>query len=167
MARRSGSQDAVIERAAMNTVILKNRYLRTVFVSDSPEFIRAACERIEREPELIVVATAGSGFACFHAVDVLRPDLVLIDAAMPGVDGIELARRVKDRPEPPAVVLITLHDPAGIALTAREAGADAVISKRELGESAGCILRALGAWRPAGMTHGRRFAATSRPLKRL
>ena len=63
----------------------------------------------------------------------------------PGVDGIGLTRRFKDRPEPPAVVLITLHDPAEIARTAHDAGADAVVSKRELGESAECILRALGA----------------------
>jgi len=113
-------------------------------VCDSPEFTRAACEWIEGEPGLIVVATAGSGFAAIIAVDVLRPDLVLIDVAMPGAEGVEATRRIKARPEPPAVVWITLHAPAGIARTARDAGADAVVSKRELGESAECILRALG-----------------------
>jgi CheY-like chemotaxis protein len=112
-------------------------------VSDSPDFIRAACERIESEPGLIVVATAGSGFAAFIAVDVIRPDLVLMDVGMPGIDGVEATRRIKARPEPPVVVLITPHATADFAQTARDAGADAVISKRELAESAGCILRAL------------------------
>ena len=119
------------------------RFLRTVLVSDSPSFIGAACESIESEPGLIIVATAESGLACFLAVDVLHPDLVLIDVATPGMDGVEATRRVKARPGAPAVVLITLRDPADIACAARDAGANAVISKRELGESAECILRAL------------------------
>jgi len=113
-------------------------------VSDSPDFIRAACERIDSEPGLTVVATAGSGFAAFIALDVLRPDLVLMDVGMPGIDGVEATWKIKSRPKPPVVVLITPHATAEFAQAARDAGADAVISKRELVESAGCILRALG-----------------------
>lgn len=116
-------------------------------MGDSPEFTRAACRWIESEPGLVVVATAGSGFAAIVAVNVLHPDLVLMDVAVPGMDGTEATRRIKARPEPPEVVWVTLHAPADIAQTARDAGADAVVSKRELGESAACILRALGAGR--------------------
>jgi CheY-like chemotaxis protein len=135
----------LFSRRRGDSVTFKNRHLRIVFVSDNPDFVRAACESIESESGLIVVATAESGFASLIAVDVLRPDLVLMDVGMAGMDAVEATRRIKARPEPPAVVLITLHDPADIARSARDAGADAVISKRELGESAGCILRALGA----------------------
>lgn len=120
------------------------RSLRTIVVDESPDFVRAACERIEREPRLVVVATAGSGFAALIAVTTLRPDVVLMGVAMPGMDGLEATRRIKANPDPPAVVLVTRHDPADIAGAARIAGADAIISKRELGESAECILRALG-----------------------
>lgn len=122
---------------------LKDRYCRTVIVSDSPEFIRAAYEWIESEPGLILVATADSGSAALTTVNVLRPDLVLVDVATSGMDGVETTRRLRARPEPPAVVLITPHDPGDIARTAADAGADAVISRRELGESAESILRAL------------------------
>jgi CheY-like chemotaxis protein len=129
----------------IDTVTLTGRYIRTVIVGDSADFVRAASASIENEPGLIVVATADNGFASLIVVDVLHPDLVVIDAAMPGTDGVEAARRIKARPEPPAVVLITRDGSAEIAQAAREAGADAVISKRELDESAECILRALGA----------------------
>jgi DNA-binding NarL/FixJ family response regulator len=133
-------------------VTLTNPYLRTVFVSDSPDFTRAACAWIESEPGLMVVATAASGFAAIIAVDVLRPELVLMDVSAPGMDGAEATRRIKARPEPPTVVWITLHDPAEITQTARDAGADAVISKRELSESTECILRALSG-RPDCLTN--------------
>ena len=123
---------------------MTDRHLRTVIADHSPDFIRTVSDRILSEPRLVVVATAESGFAALIALDVLRPDLVLMGVAMPGMDGLETTRRIKARPEPPLVVLMTLHDPASIARMARDAGADAVISKRELGESVECILRALG-----------------------
>jgi CheY-like chemotaxis protein len=128
----------------MDTVTMTDRHLRTVVVDHSPDFIRAVCEQIQNEPGLIVVATAESGFAALIAVDVLRPDLVLMGLAMPGMDGLEATRRIKARAEPPLVVLMTLHDPASMVRMARYGQADAIISKRELGQSAACILRALG-----------------------
>ena len=132
-------------RQGDDTVTLTSQYLRTVIVGDDPDFTRAACEWIESEPGLIVVATAGSGFAANVVVDVLRPNLVVIDVTTPGMDGVEATRRIKARPEPPAVVWITAHAAPDTARTAREAGADAVLSKREMSESAKCLLRAFRA----------------------
>lgn len=130
---------------ATSTVTLTGQYIRTVIVADSPDLTRAACGWVENEPGVIVVATFDTGFAALVAVDVLRPDLVLMEVAAPGLEALGTTRRIKARPEAPAVVLIAPHDPADIAAAARDAGADAVISKRELGEPAGSVLRALGA----------------------
>jgi CheY-like chemotaxis protein len=138
--------DAVVGRAgAIDTVTLTGRYVRTVIVSDSSDFIRAAYGWIESEPGFIFVATAGSGLAAVIVVNVLHPDLLLMDVETAAMDGVEVTRRIKASHEPPTIVLITPHDPADIARAASDAGADAVISIGELGESADSILRALGA----------------------
>jgi CheY-like chemotaxis protein len=145
MAGRACETDAVAEQGGMAThpVELKRRFVRIVLAIDGPEAIRAACERIAGDPGIVVVATAGSGFAALVAVDVLHPDLVLLDVSMPGIGGVEATRRIKSRPDPPAVVLVTLHDPAELEQQAREAGADALISRRELNESVESVMRAL------------------------
>src|SRR6185436_5467094 len=117
--------------------------IRTVIVSDRPDLVRAACERIESEPRVIVVATAGNGFAGIVAVDVLRPELVLVEVALPGMDGVEATRRIKERPGPPHVVLITPRDSDHVTSAARDAGADAIVSESDLNESVESILKGL------------------------
>jgi len=60
-------------------------------------------------------------------VETLKPSLVLIDVAMPGLDGIEATRRMRNMPESPAVVLMTAAE--GPDARALEAGAAAYLRK--------------------------------------
>jgi CheY-like chemotaxis protein len=109
--------------------------LRMLVVDDNPDFVRAACEWMTVELGVIVIGTAADGRAALAAVERLRPHLVLMDVVMPGMDGIEATRRMKARPDAPVVVLITLHDSDVLRDTALDAGADAVLSKNDLGGS--------------------------------
>ena len=118
--------------------------VRTLIVDDSPEFIRAACATLAGESELTVVGTANSGFAAIRAIYELHPDLVLMAVAMPGMDGVEATRRVKELPGSPCVVLFTLENTGAIRAAARAAGADAVFPKGQLGRSIADILHAVG-----------------------
>jgi DNA-binding NarL/FixJ family response regulator len=118
--------------------------IRTLIVDDSPDFIRAACERLAGETELTVIGTADSGFAAIRAVHELHPELVLMNVGMPGMSGVEATRRVKELASSPCVVLMTLKNTKAIRAAAREAGADAIFSKGELGDSIEAILRAVG-----------------------
>ncbi|TGP58217.1 response regulator transcription factor, partial [Mesorhizobium sp. M2D.F.Ca.ET.225.01.1.1] len=68
-----------------------------------------------------VVAEAGNGEQALHACGALQPDLVLLDIAMPGLDGLEAARHLASFEPRPAVVFCTAYD--AHALSAFEAAA--------------------------------------------
>ncbi|WP_440899261.1 histidine kinase, partial [Actinosynnema sp.] len=67
----------------------------------------ARAPSLERVPELVVVAEAADGDA---AVARERPDVVLVDARMPGRDGLSATAEVLTRPDPPAVLVLTTFD---------------------------------------------------------
>jgi DNA-binding NarL/FixJ family response regulator len=76
-----------------------------------------------------VSATAINGTEALMAVAQSAPDLVLIDVAMPGMSGIELARQLKHEPDPPRIIVITISTDAAYAVAARQAGADGFLTK--------------------------------------
>jgi len=94
--------------------------LRTLIVDDEAlarsrvRSLLADC----RSPAAEVVAEAAHGEAALKQLAATRFDLVLLDVHMPGIDGVELARRLRNGPASPAVVFITAY--AAHAVTAFE-----------------------------------------------
>lgn len=76
-----------------------------------------------------VVVDAPDGESALAVADEVRPDVVLLDLSMPGMDGLDVCRRLKSRPHPPKVVMITARDTAEDELRGRDAGADAYLRK--------------------------------------
>jgi len=83
--------------------------VRTIVVDDEPlarEWIR---EHLQADDEVELVAECEDGFKAVQMIDKLRPDLVLLDVQMPGLDGFGVLGMLEGGP-PPAVVFITAFD---------------------------------------------------------
>ena len=84
--------------------------IRVLVVDDSPPFREATRELIEDTPGFQWIGDADSGEEGVEQAARLAPDLVLMDVRMPGIGGIEAARRIAARGEPSMVILVTAAD---------------------------------------------------------
>src|SRR5512139_2935146 len=64
----------------------------------------------ESQPDIDVVGEASSGEEAVKLVGLLRPHLVIMDIAMPGVNGIEATRQIKKLYPETIVLVLTMHD---------------------------------------------------------
>jgi DNA-binding NarL/FixJ family response regulator len=103
--------------------------LRILLVDDNKVFLTAVSKFLARLPGADVVAQAQNGPDALHMAAQLQPDLVLLDIAMPGMDGLEVVRAMQAWPRPPCRVLLSMHDGAGYRAAALEAGAMALVGK--------------------------------------
>ena len=87
---------------------------------------------LERDGRFVVVGHASRGDEAVDLVDALRPDIVLMDIAMPGRDGIEATRLIHERGDNPHVVIYTGSDEYGDVARAEEAGAVGFLHKAAL-----------------------------------
>jgi DNA-binding NarL/FixJ family response regulator len=78
---------------------------------------------------LDVVAEAADGREVLGAVDLHRPDVVLMDIRMPQLDGIAATRLLAAQPDPPAVLVLTTFDADELVLRALQAGAAGFLLK--------------------------------------
>ena len=108
--------------------------MRVLLVDDNPEFLKAAERILSLSPHLEVVGCASSGEEAVDQTKALRPELVLMDWSLPGMNGLEATRRIKAQPNPPRVLILSLQDYPEYRLAAKEAGAEGFISKSEFGQ---------------------------------
>ncbi|MDX6276234.1 MAG: hypothetical protein QOJ72_362 [Nocardioidaceae bacterium] len=83
--------------------------LRVVLVDDDRRFRAAACRALEAEG-VEVLAEVSSGKDALATVEDCYPDAVLVDVRMPGVDGVEVARRLRGKVGGTVVILISTLD---------------------------------------------------------
>ena len=107
------------------------RSVRVLTVDDQAVFRAAARDVIEATPGFHAVAEAASGAEALSMTESLRPDLILMDIRMPGMDGIETTRRLREAGSPSVVVLISFEDPDDVDAVAHGCGAVATVRKQD------------------------------------
>jgi DNA-binding NarL/FixJ family response regulator len=85
--------------------------VRVLTVDDQEGFRGVARDVIDATAGFESVGEAGDGEEALRAVDRLAPELVLCDVRLPGIDGIEVARRLSESHPELVVVLISIEDP--------------------------------------------------------
>ena len=103
--------------------------VRVVVVDDEPMVCAHLRTILGAADDLEVVDEAHDGAAAVQAVQRNRPDVVLMDLRMPGVDGLTAIERINQLPDPPAVVALTTFDADQYVLRALRAGAAGFLVK--------------------------------------
>lgn len=110
-----------------------NLTVRVLLVDDSQVFIQTIEDylRLVRSPSFEVVGRVRNGHDAVRSTAELKPDLVLLDLVMPGMNGLEVARQIKTLPDAPRVIMLTFYDLPEYREAAQHAQADGFVGKSE------------------------------------
>lgn len=105
------------------------RKLRILLVDDHAVVLAGIRSLLEGEADMEVVGEARSGEEAVDKATQLQPELVLMDIAMPGMNGIEATRRIKTALPETNVLILTMHDDEQFFFPALRAGASGYVVK--------------------------------------
>lgn len=113
----------------------------TVVIADDHPIFRAGLRQVlEADAALGVAGEAGDGDEALAAIESIRPDLAVLDIDMPGRDGLDVTRALRDRRSTTRVILLTLHTDAWFLNKALDAGVHGYVPKESaVTEIAGAI----------------------------
>jgi DNA-binding NarL/FixJ family response regulator len=120
--------------------------MRTRFlVVDDSELVRRSLRTVlQANPEWEVCGEASDGETAVEMFKELHPNIVILDFQMPGINGIETARRMSEIAPAVPIVLFTQHASPGLEQHAREVGIRSVVSKTNAFPMVGMIEALLG-----------------------
>ncbi|MCD0445660.1 response regulator transcription factor [Glycomyces sp. A-F 0318] len=103
--------------------------IRVLLVDDDALVRAGLAMMLDGVGDIAVVGEAGDGREALTAADAHRPDVVLMDLQMPRVDGIAATKRLRAKPDPPEVIVLTTFDTDENVLHALRAGAAGFLLK--------------------------------------
>jgi DNA-binding NarL/FixJ family response regulator len=116
--------------------------MRILIVDDHPVFRFGLRALLESQADMEVVDEVENGRDAVHAAQTLRPDVVLMDVNMPGLNGIEATRQITEEDGETAVLIITMFDDDTV-FTAMQAGARGYLLKGAQGDETLRAIRAV------------------------
>jgi two-component system response regulator NreC len=102
-----------------------------VLIVDDHAVVRAGIQMLlESDPAFEITGQCENGVAALRAVQEQRPDVILMDVAMPEMDGIEATRQIRSGTNAPAVLALTIHEGKDYFFHMLQAGASGYVPKR-------------------------------------
>ena len=106
------------------------KFARLLLADDHAAMLRTTVHLLEGDFE--IVGTVGNGLDLIQAASRLDPDVVVLDITMPGLDGIEVARRLQQKRCRAKLVFLTVHEDPDYVRAALDAGGAAYVVKARL-----------------------------------
>jgi DNA-binding NarL/FixJ family response regulator len=101
-----------------------------VLIVDDHNLVREGLKAVfDQGDEVQVVGEAGSGDEALELVDKLKPDVVLMDISMPGMNGIQATKLIREKQPDAKIVMLTMLDQEGYVYEAVKAGATGYMLK--------------------------------------
>jgi two-component system, NarL family, response regulator NreC len=122
--------------------------LRVLLADDHGIVRRGLKSLLETEPGLVVAAEAADGLEALKLCSEQHPDLLILDVAMPKLNGIEVAARAQKLANPPQVIILSMHADESYILRALAAGARAYLLKDATDEDLLPAVRTVAAGKP-------------------
>ncbi|HKD04176.1 MAG TPA: response regulator transcription factor [Terriglobales bacterium] len=149
----------------------------SVLLVDDHSLVRRGFRRmLEDETDIAVLGEASDGREAVELALALRPDVVVMDCALPGMSGLEATRRILEQRPQSRVLMLSMHPEETLVRQALEAGASGYILKNAIDLELGASVRRVAAGktvldpqlkRPASLKGERGAALTPRELEIL
>ena len=110
----------------------RDQMAMTLMIVDDHRRFRDAARRVLESAGFVVVAEAADGETALEAIARLRPDVLLLDVQLPGIDGFEVASRLTERGDAPQIIMTSSRDGADFGPLVAQSGARGFIHKADL-----------------------------------
>jgi DNA-binding NarL/FixJ family response regulator len=118
------------------------RHKISILLVDDHSLVRRGFRRIlEDEPDLVVVGEAGDGSEAVRLAHELKPDVIVMDCAMPGMNGLDATRQILQKQQGSRVLMLSMHPEDTLVRQALEAGARGYVLKNAVDLELGAAVR--------------------------
>ena len=104
-----------------------------LLIDDNATFLRIATQFLRDHPDINVVGTAGGGEEGLKLAKKLKPQIILLDLAMPDLPGLDVIPLLREVLPEVKLIALTMLDTNGYRTAAKTAGADAFVAKAAMG----------------------------------
>jgi DNA-binding NarL/FixJ family response regulator len=136
--------------------------IRILVVDDHEVVRRAVCSLLASDPIVNVISQTADGEQAVLKAEELKPDLVLLDIGLPGISGIEAAKRIRSVSPASRIIFLSQHDSLHVVEDAVRVGGHGYVAKMDAASDLLTAVRAVGegkrfvsqrivsqGWRPA------------------